>query len=247
MKARLTQMPYYFFNRIIMEYLKELGSVFGSSLSNVWAVFASFVPVLLLAIVLFVVGMLIAKVVGKAIAQVITVTRVDKLFESAGLGDVLAKAGLKLDIGKFFGVIVKWFIVIVFLMASLQIVQLTDVSVFIGKMAFLYVPKIIIIAIIFILAAIIADAIKKIVITSAKVANINKSETLGAIAKYAVWAVAVILILSQFEDLKNYMLILFGGVMLFVVIAGGISFGLGGKEAAARAIEKASKELSAKE
>ncbi len=227
-----------------MEYLKELGTIFAGSLSNVWAVFANFVPVLLLAIILFIVGMLVASVVGKAVAQVISITKVDKLFESAGLGEFLAKAGLKLDIGKFFGVIVKWFIAIVFLMASLQVVNLTDVSLFIGKMVFLYMPKVIIIAIIFMLAAIISDVAKKVVATSAKMANIKKSETLGTLAKYAIWVIAVILILSQFEDLKDYMLIIFGGVMAFFVIAGGISFGIGGKEVAARILEKVEKDLS---
>ncbi len=227
-----------------MEYLRELGTVFAGSLSNVWAVFANFVPVLLLAIVLFVVGMLVASVVGKAVAQVIAITKVDKLFESAGLGEFLAKAGLKLDIGKFFGVIVKWFIAIVFLMAALQIVNLTEVSLFIGQMVFLYMPKVIIIAIIFMLAAIISDVAKKVVMTSAKMANIKKSETLGTLAKYAIWVIAVILILSQFEGLKNYMLIIFGGIVSFLVIAGGISFGIGGKEFATRTLEKMEKELS---
>ena len=72
----------------------------------------------------------------------------------------------------------------------------------------------------------------------------KKAETLGALAKYAIWVIAIFLILSQFENLSDYALIAFGGIVGFAVIAGGIAFGLGGKEAAARAIEKASKELS---
>lgn len=227
-----------------MEYLKELISVFGNSLLTIWKVFAGIIPVLILAIALFIIGMIIANLIGKAIAQVISVTKVDKLLESAGLGEFFAKAGLKVNVGKFFGVVVKWFIAIVFLMASLQIMQLTDVSIFIGKMIFLYVPKVIIIAIIFMLAAVISDASKKIISTSAKIANVKKAETLGTLAKYAIWVIAIFLILSQFEDLADYALIAFGGIVGFAVIAGGIAFGLGGKEAAARAIEKASKELS---
>lgn len=229
-----------------MNYLKELWSVFESSLTNVWAIFASFVPVFLLAIVLFLVGIWIASIIGKAIAQVITATKVDKLFESAGMKEFLDKVGLKLNIGYFFGVIIKWFIIIVFLMASLQIINFTEVSQFIGQMIFLFLPKIIIIVIILMLAAIIADAVKKIVLASARVAKIKSSEALGAISKYAIWIIAIIIVLSQFDSIKSYISILLIGLVSFIVIAGGIAFGIGGKEAASRAIEKISKDMSSK-
>lgn len=227
-----------------MNYIDNLGSVLSSSLTGVWGIFVNLVPTLLLAIVLFVVGMLIASVLGKAIAQLIEVTRVDKLLKSAGAEEFLSKMGLKLNTGKFFGVIVQWFIAIVFLMASLQIVNLSEVSQFIGEMVLLYLPKVIIIVIILMLAVIIADAVKKIVATSVKAANMKSSEVLASIAKYAVWIIAIMLIFAQFENIEKYILIIFSGIMGFIVIAGGIAFGIGGKDAASRAIEKFSKEMS---
>lgn len=227
-----------------MDYITNLGLVLSSSLKGVWSVFAGIVPTLLLAIVLFLIGMLVASVLGKAIAQLIDATRIDKLFKSAGAEEFFAKMGLKLNTGKFFGTIVKWFIAIVFLMASLQIINLTEVSQFIGEMILLYLPKIVIIIIILMLAVVIADAFKKIVTTSVKAANIKSSEILGSIAKYAIWIIAIMLILAQFENIKEYVLIIFAGIMAFIVIAGGIAFGLGGKEAASRAIEKISKDMS---
>jgi len=229
-----------------MTYLESLWSVLSASLAGVWSIIAGFVPALLLAIVLFIIGVVIASVISNAIAQVIRVTKVDRLFESAGAGAFFNKIGLKLDIGKFFGVIIKWFIVVVFLMASLQIIQLTQVSQFIGEMVILYLPKVVIIIIILMLAAIIADAFKKIVITGAKAASIATSEVLGSIAKYAVWVVAIMLVFSQFDGIKDYVLVIFIGIVSFLVIAGGLAFGLGGKEQAARTIEKISNEMSTK-
>jgi len=229
-----------------MNYFEGLGIVLKESLTNVWGAFADIVPILLLAIIVFVVGMFIASIIGKVVAQLITATKVDKLFESAGFIDSLSKAGLKFDLGKFFGVIVKWFIIIVFLMASLQILQLTEVSAFIGQMVLLYLPKIIVIVIILILAAIIADVVKKIIITSSKIVNVKSSEAFGSIAKYAVWVMAVILILSQFEGIDQYAITLFTGVIAFLVISLGLAFGIGGKDAAARILDKVSKDVSSK-
>ena len=229
-----------------MNYLESLWSIFSGSLSGVWGILANLVPSLLLAIILFIIGLIVASVVSSAIAQVIRATKIDKLFESAGTEVFLNKMNLKLDIGKFFGVIIKWFIIIVFLMASLQIIQLTEVSQFIGAMIILYLPKVIVIIIILMLATIIADTFKKIVIASSRAANINSSEILGSISKCAVWVVAVMLILSQFDDIKNYMLIIFAGIVSFIVIAGGIAFGIGGKDAASRTIERISREINSK-
>jgi len=229
-----------------MYYIDGLLSVFSGSLQGVWSLFVSFVPTLLLAVVLFIVGVLIAGVISSAFAQVIRATKIDKLFEKAGMGNFVSKMGIKLDIGKFFGTIIKWFIVIVFLMASLQIMGLTQVSGFVGEMIILYLPKVIVIIIILMLAAIIADAFKKIVIAGARAANMNLSETLGSIAKYAVWVIAIMLVLSQFDGIKNYVLVIFIGIVAFIVIAGGIAFGIGGKDAATRTIEKISREMSGK-
>lgn len=229
-----------------MSYFENLGAVLNGSISGVWGIFANFVPTLLLAIVLFAVGMIVASVIGRAIAQVINVTKVDKLFESAGAKEFLAKAGLTLNIGKFFGVIVKWFIAIVFLMASLQIVGLTQVSGFIGEMILSYLPVVIITAIILMLATVIADATKNIVLTSAKAVKISSAEALSSIAKYAIWIFAIMIILPQFGIDPKITQILFGGIIGALALALGLSFGLGGKEAASRVIENISKDLSNK-
>lgn len=229
-----------------MNYVDSLGSAFSGSMNGVWGIFANFVPTLLLAIVLFIVGMIVASVVGKAIAQLINALKINKLFESAGTEEVLTRMGLKLDIGKFFGVIVKWVIAIIFLMAALQIVQLTQVSQFIGEMLLSYLPTVIITAIVLALAAVIADTTKKIVLASAKAAKLASANTLSTIAKYAIWIFAIMIILPQFGISTMFINIIFGGIVAIFSIAGGLAFGLGGKEAAARAIDNITRDLSSK-
>lgn len=229
-----------------MEYIKSLGVVLNDSLSGVWSLFANFVPILLLAIILFILGVIVASVVGKAIAQVITISKVDKLLESAGTDEFLSRMGMKLNLGYFFGVIAKWFIILVFLMASLQILKLTQVNEFIGRVLMEYLPFVVISAIILILTTIVADATKKIILASAKAANISSAQLLSSLAKYTIWVFSIMLLLSQFDQIQPFMLIIFGGVIFIIALGGGLAFGLGGKEAAARAIDSISKDLSGK-
>lgn len=227
-------------------FIQNLGLVFSDSLLGLWYGFINFVPGLLLAVILFIIGWLVGSIVGKAIAQVITAIKVDKLFESAGAEEVFTRMGIKLNVGKFFGVIVKWFIIIVFLMASLQIVGLTQVNDFLRSAVLFYLPKVVIAAIVLILATIIADTMHKLVLASAKAANLSSANMLASITKYAIWGFALIIALSEIGIATAFMQILFTGLIAALALALGLSFGLGGKEAAAKAIENIQKDMAAK-
>ena len=83
--------------------LQSWGEVFSQSLIGLWYGFVSFVPGLLGAIILFIVGWAVGSIVGRAIAQLVAVLKVDKLFESAGAHDFMNRAGLRLSVSGFIG------------------------------------------------------------------------------------------------------------------------------------------------
>lgn len=221
-------------------------TMFTGSLLSLWYGFINFVPNLLGAIILFIIGWIVARIIGKAIAQVITAIKLDKLFESAGMQKFMDRAGLKITIGGFIGGVIKWFIIIVFLMASLQIIGLTQVNDFLSGAVLYYLPKVIIAALVLVIAAFISDAMEKVVSASAKAANVTQANMLGTVTRYAIWGFAFIIALSELGIATSFMQILFTGLIAALAIALGLSFGLGGKEAAARAIEKISKDISSK-
>ncbi|MFA5773660.1 MAG: hypothetical protein WC908_03245 [Candidatus Paceibacterota bacterium] len=224
--------------------LQSWGEVFSQSLVGLWYGFISFIPSLLGAIIIFIVGVLVGKVVGKAITQLVAVLKVDKLFESAGANDFVNRTGLKLSASRFIGGLVKWFIIVVFLMASLEIVGLTQVNDFLREAVLYYLPKVIIAALVLVIASFLADAMKKIVKASAQAANVHSANMLGSITRYAIWGFAFIIALSELGIATAFMQILFTGLIAALAIALGLAFGLGGKEAASRAIENVSRDMS---
>lgn len=224
--------------------LQNWGEVFSQSLLGLWYGFINFVPGLLGAIILFIVGWMVGSVLGKLVARGIAALKIDNLFESAGAQEVMTRMGMKLSVGKFFGIIVKWFIIIVFLMASLQIVGLTQVNDFLRLAVVPYLPKVIIATIVLIIATILADAMKKVVKASAQAANIRSANMLGSITLYAIWIFAFVIALSELGIATAFMQILFTGLIAALAIALGLAFGLGGKEAASRAVEKFSRDMS---
>lgn len=229
-----------------MMLLQNWGEIFSQSLVGLWYGFISFIPGLIGAIILFILGWIVGSAIGKLVAQLVAILKVDKLFDSAGATDFMNRAGIRLNVSGFIGGIVKWFIIIVFLMAALQIVGLTQVNDFLREAVLYYLPKVIIAALVLVIATILADAMRKVVRASAQAANIRSAKMLGSITVYAIWGFALIIALSELGIATAFMQILFTGFIAALAIALGLSFGLGGKEAAARVIENVREDMSLK-
>ncbi len=219
------------------------GDVFNSSLQNLWYGFVQFTPRLVVAVILFVIGWVLGSLLAKAIEQVFSSLRVDTLFRSIGAENFFRKAGINLNSGHFVGQVVRWFVIIVFLLPSLNLVGLTDVSSFLTVSVLGYLPQIIIAAFVLIIAAFVSEALGKTVLITAKSMNLKASYMLSTVAKYAVWIFAIIIALGKL-GLGDYMSILFSGIVAMLALAGALAFGLGAKDAAGRFISKLGEETS---
>jgi hypothetical protein len=217
------------------------GDVFNTSLQSMWFGFVQFAPRLILAIVFFIVGWILGSLLSKAIQQVFTSLKIDTLFSSMGADGFFNKAGVKLNTGYFVGEVVRWFVIIVFLLPSLSLVGLTDVSSFLSYGVLGFLPEVIIAAFVLIIAAFVSEGLSKLVLATAKSVNLKAAHMLSVVAKYAVWIFAIIIALGKL-GLGDYMSILFSGIVAMLALAGALAFGLGGKDAAARLISKLGEE-----
>ncbi len=220
------------------------GDVFNVSLQELWWGFIQFAPRLLMAIIFFAVGWVLGNVVAKALEQVFRSLRVDNLLRSIGIENFFKKAGMGLNSGYFIGQVAKWFIVVVFLIPSLDLVGLNSIKDFLQNDVLGFLPKVIVAALVLIIATIVAEALRKTVTASARTINLTSANMLGVITKYAIWIFAFIIALGQLGVADYYMSVLFTGIIAMISIGGALAFGLGGRDAAARFIAKVSEEVS---
>ena len=220
------------------------GDVFNASLQELWWGFIQFAPKLLVAVVLFVIGWVLGNIIARALEQVFRALKVDSLLRSVGVDGFFTRAGMSLNSGYFIGQVVKWFVIIVFLIPSLDLVGLNSIRDFLQNDVLGFLPRVIVAALILIIATIVADALAKTVTASARTMNLSSANMLGTIAKYSVWIFAFIIALGQLGVADYYMSVLFTGIIAMVSIGGALAFGLGGKDAAARFIAKVSEEVS---
>lgn len=218
------------------------GDVFNASLQSLWFGFVQFVPRLVVAILFFIIGWVLGSLIAKAIEQVFISLKIDSLFTSIKMDSFLRRAGMNLNSGHFVGQIVKWFIIIVFLLPSLNLVGLTEVSSFLTYSVLAFLPQVIIAVFVLIIAAVVAEALSKTVLATAKAMNLRSANMLASITKYAVWIFAFIIALGKL-GLGEYMSILFSGVVAMLALAFALAFGLGGKEHASHFLSKLGEEV----
>ncbi len=219
------------------------GDVFNSSLQDLWWSFIQFAPRLIIAIILFIIGWVLGNIIAKAFEQVFAALKVDKLFQSVGTGDLLHKAGMNLNSGHFVGQVMKWFVVIIFLLPSLSLVGLESIGMFLKEDVLGYLPRVIVAAFILIIATIIADAISRAIVAGARSMNLRSANMLGTVARYAIWVFAFIIALGQLGVAPAFMQILFSGIIAMFALGGALAFGLGGKDHASHLISRLSDQM----
>ncbi|MFA6408133.1 MAG: hypothetical protein WCW36_01475 [Candidatus Paceibacterota bacterium] len=217
--------------------------VLSQSFQNLFYGLVAFVPNLVIAIVIFIIGWLVGVGVGRVVEQIIGALRIDQALKATGLEKALSRAGFGLSSGKFLGFLVKWFFIIVFLVASLDVLHLTIVNMFISQVVLGYLPQVIVAVLILLVAAVVADAVRSVVEGSAKAASLNASGFLGKVAQYAIWAFALLAALAQLNVATEFVQTLFTGIVIAVSLALGLAFGLGGQKAAERYIDRFSAEI----
>lgn len=222
------------------------GDVFNSSLQDLWWGFIQFAPRLIIAIILFVIGWVLGNLIAKAFEQVFGSLKIDKLLRSVGAEDVFRRAGMSLNSGYFVGQLLKWFVLIVFLLPSLSLVGLDYIAMFLKEDVLGFLPRVVVAVFVLIVASVVSDAISKAIVAGSKAMNVTTASMVGTIAKYAVWIFAFIIALGELGVAPAFMQILFTGIIGMLAVAGAIAFGLGGKDAAGRFISKIEDEMKHK-
>jgi hypothetical protein len=208
-----------------------------SSLLNLWAGVINFLPSLIGALLVIIVGLIVAAVLRALIERLVVVIRLDSLLRRIGLGVYFERAGLQINSGRFFGLLVYWFLIIVFILAASDILQLWGVSLFLRDVI-AYVPNVIVAVLIMLAAVILGNFLRSMVKASILSAKLHASKFLGTLTWWTVVVFGFLAALIQLGIATTIINTLVMGVIAMFALAGGIAFGLGGKDYAANLLER---------
>lgn len=219
--------------------------VLQSAFIDLWAGTVLFVPRLLFAVIIFILGLILAGVLYKIVIRLSKVLHIDELMQKLELDLMFKRAGLKLDIGKSLGWLVKWFIIIFALIAAADILEWDQVTLFLTTIVE-YIPNVLIAIIILLVGMILANFVQEIIKTGLEAAKMHSTCFLAGIARWAIIIFSFMAALVQLGIAEALIQVLFTGFVAMIALAGGLAFGLGGREYASRILNQLSKDLSSK-
>jgi hypothetical protein len=198
---------------------------------------AIFLPKLLLALVVVLLGWLIAKAVRFAVARALRAMNFGVLTERAGTDEFLRQAGMRGDTCSLFGLVAFWIVVLASLMIAFNFLELTYITDLVQR-AELFTPKLLIAMLILIFGSYCARFVGQAVQNFCMQAQIPDADMLARIARYIIMTLVVMIALSHVEIggdiVQRTFLIILAGLMLAFALA----FGLGGKDWAASLLQR---------
>lgn len=213
------------------------------ALQDLWVGIVKFIPAIVGAVVVFVIGWFISVLVGKLITEVLKKAKFNKVFEKGNWKSAFDRAGIKVDASGFVGAVVKWVLVIVFLLAAADILGLSQFAAFLTSVL-LYLPNVVVAALIFVATAIVSDIVEKLIRAAVESTKVGYGGVVSLIVKWSIWVFAILAILAQLKiEAADWLVNLLGIAFTGIVAMLAIAFGLGGKEVAAEFLQDLKKKL----
>ena len=210
-------------NTILFDFFKNLGV---------------FLPNLFGGLLILVVGLLIGGIVKQLIMTVVTFSKIDLLFHKTKL---IKKEEVKVW-AEVLSEILKWMLIVVFLVPALEVWGLSRATTVVNQILF-YLPNVVVAVVIAFVGILASNLTSDLVRHSVKTMGSTASNSLAVFTRGTIMFFTVLVVLNQLGVAQDLIRILFTGIVAMLSIAGGLAFGLGGKELAKELLDELKSKL----
>lgn len=207
-----------------------------SSLDAFLEAVLSFVPGLLAALLLMVLGFFAAWVLRFVVTGVLRAARFDRYCEGSGISLALGRADIRVSPTALVGRLVFWLVFLSLAVAGLSAMQVGFVNQLISEF-FLYLPRLVSALLILVLGFVLANFLSRAALLGAVNSGVPSPRLISVVVRLLIMVLAFAMALEQLRIAPHIVLaafiIAFGAVMLGLALA----FGLGGRDVAKRTLE----------
>ena len=193
---------------------------------------SSWLPAVLSALLLLVVGWLFAKIGQFLVTNLFRRLGIDRLAERTGISQGLSAIRVQNTMSWILGRTIYWLILIFFILLALGALGLTDVVTTALNSFFTFIPRLVTATIIFLFGAFVARILGDGITAMTVQSNVTNGKMLGQAVRFSVLLLVVILSLDelgvQTTILTTVILIVIAAIALGLAIA----FGLGNRQIA---------------
>src|SRR3989338_1690520 len=214
---------------------EDLSTDVSVAVLNSLVAFINFIPSLIGGLIVFVIGLVIAAVVYRVIITALRTAQIEKYLARYGITKV---EGRDVEWSQILAELARWSIIIIFLIPTLEAWRLGAVNNVLNRVI-LYIPNVIVAVILALVGLVFAKLAYKVTFSASRSLGRDLANTVALIAQWSLTVFVAFLVLHQLGVAQELLRILFGGLVAMVAIAGGIAFGLGGKETAQKILQSA--------
>jgi len=202
-----------------------------AAMTALWTKVANFIPNLFGALVVVILGFVVAKLLDTLLSKLLAKVGLDRLMGGTGLTKLLDRAGIRVPISTVIGKIIYWFVLLIFLVSAAESLGLQRVSATLDMLA-LYLPKVFGAALVLLVGVLLAQLANGIVRGAAETVGLDYSAGLGRLTQSLVIIISISVAISQLEvktDLLNQVIVI---GLITVGLAVALAMGLGSRELA---------------
>lgn len=220
---------------MVTQPIQDWGDAIFAALTNALNGFLTAIPLIVGALLILIIGWIISNVVARVVRELLARAGADRVFAEHG-GAVYGKQSTQIKPSVVTAEIVKWIIRFVFLVAAANVLGMPQVSLLLNQVL-LWIPNLLVAAVILLVAPLIGRFVRGLIEVGAGNMGFTNAPILGRIAEVAIMAFAVLIAIDQLGIAADLLNILFTGLVAALALAFGLSFGLGGRDVAARITE----------
>jgi hypothetical protein len=218
-------------------FFTSLADGLANSLASLWLGIASFLPSLFGAILILIVGLIVAAALGSIVERVLDALKIDRALGRAGVDTHVTRGGLRLRAAYLCGQIVRWFFIVVFVLAAADTLGMYALTAFLRDVL-AYIPNVIVAALILVASLAIANILARLVAASTTAARLSGAGVLSTITWWSIVLFGIFAALLQLNVAAAIIQTLVTGVIAMLALAGGLAFGLGGRSYAEHLLDK---------
>ncbi|MCL5113875.1 MAG: hypothetical protein M1372_01765 [Patescibacteria group bacterium] len=200
---------------------------------------ANFIPRLISGLIVLLIGVIIASFLKQIILEIFKFLKIENWLKRYGVPE--SKDG-GVNWSNILAEIVRWFIIILFLIPVADIWGLGKFTDVLNNLL-LYLPNVFVAVLILLVGFVVARLVYDILLASIRGISKDVARSVATIGKWSVMIFVFLIVLSQLGIASDLIRILFSGFVAMIAIAGGLAFGLGGRDLAKETLEKLKKQL----
>jgi len=218
--------------------MQNINDTLLTTLNTSMQAIIAFAPKFVLGLIFLIIGIILAAFLKQILTEIFRFFKFETYLAKYGVPESKDGAQWSTIVAE----IARWFVIVAFLIPTADVWGLGRfASVLDGLLS--YLPNVFVAVLLLLVGFVISRLVHDLVQASVHGVSKESAKSVALIARYAVLVFVFLVVLNQLGIASDLIRILFSGIIAMLAIAGGLAFGLGGKDAAKDTIEKLRKRV----